>query len=44
MRANRFLVDMIASADPYYGGKPPLLVDALDRGDEDLARRKLGEW
>lgn len=43
MRANRFLVDMIASADPYYGGKPPLLVDALDRAVKTIPRELAGQ-
>jgi len=37
-RANAFLTGMIARADPYLHGRPPLLVDALDRAVEDIPR------
>jgi len=43
MRANRFLTHMIAGADPYYGGKPPLLVDALDRAVLDIPGQLAGQ-
>jgi serine/threonine-protein kinase len=43
MRANRFLTNMIARADPYYGGKPPLLVDALDRAVLDIPQELQGQ-
>jgi serine/threonine-protein kinase len=43
MRANRFLTNMIARADPYYGGKPPLLVDALDRAVLDIPQELKGQ-
>ena len=42
-RANSFLVDMIGNADPYYGGKPPLLVDALDRSVAEIPRKLAGQ-
>jgi serine/threonine-protein kinase len=43
MRANRFLVNMIGRADPYLGGKPPLLVDALDRAVLDIPHELAGQ-
>jgi eukaryotic-like serine/threonine-protein kinase len=43
MRANRFLTNMIGRADPYYGGKPPLLVDALDRAVIDIPQELAGQ-
>lgn len=43
MRANRFLSNMIARADPYYGGKPPMLVDALDRAVLDIPLELAGQ-
>ncbi|MBS0557828.1 MAG: serine/threonine protein kinase [Proteobacteria bacterium] len=43
MRANHFLIGMIANADPYYGGKPPLLVDALDRAVATIPRELAGQ-
>ena len=43
MRANRFLTNMIGRADPYYGGKPPLLVDALDRAVLDIPQELAGQ-
>ncbi|MET0232368.1 MAG: serine/threonine-protein kinase [Rhodanobacteraceae bacterium] len=43
MRANRFLTSMIARADPYYGGKPPLLVDALDRAVLEIPQELQGQ-
>jgi len=42
-RANAFLTDMIARADPYLHGRPPLLVDALDRAVEDIPRQLAGQ-
>ena len=42
-RANRFLTGMIGRADPYYGGKPPLLVDALDRAVVDIPQQLAGQ-
>lgn len=43
MRANQFMTEMIASADPYQGGKPPLLVDALDRAVQTISQRLAGQ-
>ncbi|MEO8459561.1 MAG: serine/threonine-protein kinase [Dokdonella sp.] len=40
---NKFLLDMVSSADPYVGGKPPMLVDALDRAETDIPTRFAGE-
>ncbi|MDC8013686.1 serine/threonine-protein kinase [Tahibacter soli] len=42
-RANRFLVDMIGRANPFYGGKPPLLVDALDRAVSGIDQQLGGQ-
>jgi len=43
LHANRFLTNMIASADPYYGGKPPSLVDALDRAVTTIPQELAGQ-
>ncbi len=43
LRANRFLTDMIARADPYASGKPPTLVDALDRAVVDIPQQLSGQ-
>lgn len=43
LRANRFLTDMIARADPYASGKPPTLVDALDRAVFDIPQQLSGQ-
>ncbi|MFT3790089.1 MAG: serine/threonine-protein kinase [Rudaea sp.] len=42
-RGNDFLIRMIGNADPYYGGKPPLLVDALDRSVAEIPQRLAGQ-
>ena len=43
LRANRFLTDMIGRADPHFGGKPPTLVDALDRAVIDIPQQLAGQ-
>ncbi|SFN55418.1 serine/threonine-protein kinase [Dokdonella immobilis] len=42
-QANRFLTDMIARADPYASGKPPTLLEALDRAVPDIPRQFAGQ-
>lgn len=41
--ANRFLTDMIGNANPYEGGKPLLLVDAVDRAAAAIPQQLAGE-
>lgn len=41
--ANRFLTDMIGNANPYEGGKPLLLVDAIDRAAAAIPQQLAGE-
>jgi eukaryotic-like serine/threonine-protein kinase len=43
LRANEFLAGMIGNANPYTGGKPLLLVDALDRAAATVAQQLDGE-
>ena len=43
MRGNRFLIDMIARADPYTSGTQPTLVDALDRAVLDIPQQLSGQ-
>jgi len=43
LRANRFLTDMIGHADPYYGGKPPTLIEALDRAVANIPQQLAGQ-
>lgn len=43
LRANRFLTDMIGHADPYYGGKPPTLIEALDRAAANIPQQLAGQ-
>ncbi|MBS0514914.1 MAG: protein kinase [Proteobacteria bacterium] len=42
-RGNEFLVNLIGNANPYYGGKPPLLVDAIDRAVAEIPLRLAGQ-
>ncbi|MCB1573481.1 MAG: serine/threonine protein kinase [Xanthomonadales bacterium] len=42
-KANRFLTDMIARADPYASGKAPTLLEALDRAVPDIPAQLAGE-
>jgi len=42
-RANRFLTDMIARADPYTSGTQPTLVEALDRAVLDIPQQLSGQ-
>ena len=42
-RANQFLADMIGRANPFQGGKPPLLVDALDRAVANIPQQLGGQ-
>jgi serine/threonine-protein kinase len=42
-RANRFLTDMISRANPFYGGRPLLLVDALDRAVAGIPQQLGGQ-
>ena len=43
LRANRFLADMIGNANPFTGGKPILLVDALDRAVASIPQQLQGQ-
>lgn len=43
LRANRFLTDMIARADPYNSGKSPTLIDALDQAVVDIPQQLAGQ-
>jgi eukaryotic-like serine/threonine-protein kinase len=42
-KANRFLIAMIARADPYASGKSPTLLEALDRAVPDIPEQLAGQ-
>ncbi len=42
-QANRFLLELISRADPMVSGRPPSLLDALDRAASDIGTRFAGQ-